>query len=370
MSMYFPKNILLPQKTIIDKGAVSQLAYEIAEFGSPGLIVHGKSLEKSGRKEEIAKQFSGVVKPSFFCRQRKEEPVLQEITDIIEQAKVINAQWIVGLGGGSVLDLAKAAAGLFHAKERPVFYQEGGKLGEQGIPFVAVPTTAGTGSEVTKNSVIINPEKKVKLSIRDDSFIAQKIILDGELLVGLSPQVILYAGLDAYVQAYEAFISKNAAWYTDSFALQAITIIDKNIESAYNKQDVDSLFNMLIGSYCAGVAFAHARLGVIHGIAHPLGVLYGFTHGLICAVCWPLSLKINRGIMGEKYNEISKAIGIDFEERIEQLLSMGDIKSPFIGKEMSAKEKIMQATLNSGSTAANPKKIEANDVEFILKNIF
>lgn len=367
--MDFPKTLLSPEKTLVFNGALSQLGQEVASFGSPGLIVHGRSLADSGRKDKLAGQFSGPLKAEFFCRQRRAEPVIGEISEVIARGRDMGACWIAGIGGGSVLDLAKAAAGLFRAKENPVYYQSGGQLKEKGITFIAVPTTAGTGAEVTKNAVIINPERQAKLSIRDDSFIARKVILDGELLAGLPREVICYSGLDAYVQAYESFISRNATWYSDSYALKAVKLIDNNIEAAYQTGKPDSLFQLLIGSYCAGMALAAARLGVIHGVAHPLGVLYGYPHGLVCASCFLSSIELNREVMGAKYEIISDVIGRDFKKRVKQLLDGFGIVSPFKGQVINQRGKIIEETLLSGSTAANPKKIVAADVEFILEQI-
>ncbi|MCK4533527.1 iron-containing alcohol dehydrogenase [bacterium] len=367
--MNFPQEVLLPQKTIFKKGSALQIAKETLEYGSQGLIVHGKSFEGSGKKNKILAQFPSYAKVDFFCRSGG-EPTLDEITRVINKAKSINADWITGIGGGSVLDLAKASAGLFNAGEKPAFYQEGGKLKERGIPFIAVPTTAGTGSEATINSVIINKEKKVKLSIRAKSFLAKKVILDVELLEGLPPLVISYAAMDALVQAYESYISKNATWFSENFALKAIELICKNILPAYESGKEENLSSLLLGSYFAGIAFASSRLGVIHGIAHPLGALYSLPHGLICSVCLIPSIKINKEIMGKKYEIMSNMAGTDLIKRVEMLLLVFKISSPFKGKPLIEKEKIIEQTLKSGSTAANPKPINAKDVEFILREIF
>lgn len=367
--MVFPQEILLPQKTIFKKGAARQIAQEAFEFGMRGLIVHGRSLNNFGRKEKILNHFPPSAEVVCFCRTGG-EPTLDEISRVIEKAKQIRAEWITGIGGGSVLDLAKAAAGLFNAKEKPVFYQEGGELKEQGIPFIAVPTTAGTGSEATINSVIINREKKVKRSIRDKGFLARKVILDAELLKGLPPAGMSYAAVDALVHAYESFISINSTWFSETFALKAIGLIDKNILPAYKTGCEENLSLLLLGSYFAGIALSSSRLGVIHGIAHPLGVLYNLTHGLVCSVCLIPSLKLNRETMGKKYEIMSNIVGMDLLKRVETLLDALDITSPFKGKALIENEKIIEETLKSGSTAANPKKIERSDVEFILKQIF
>ncbi len=367
--MDFPKELLLPRKTIFRKGAVSQIAQEALEFGATGLVVHGHSFKESGRLESILSQFPSSTKVRFLCR-RRGEPDIDEIVEGIIKAREVNAQWIVGIGGGSVLDLAKAIAGLFNAKEKPVFYQEGGKLHEKGIPFIAVPTTAGTGSEATSNSVIINREKKIKLSIRDESFLARKIILDVELLRGLPPSIMSYAAMDALVQAYESFTSKNVTWFSENLDLKSIDLINKNILPAYESGAEDSLSSLLLGSYLCGIALASSRLGLIHGIAHPLGVLYNLPHGLICAICFIPSVKLNREAMGKKYEIISNVLGVDLLRRVETLLAALKINSPFKGKPIIEKEKIIEETLKSGSTAANPKQIVRQDVEFMLKEIF
>src|SRR3989338_1566420 len=367
--MDFPQEVLSAQKVIFKPGALNEFANEVREFGSSGMIVHGRSFEKNGLKKKIENDLSFFGKVDFYCRGGG-EPSLDEVTEVIGCARLIGAEWIAGIGGGRVLDLAKAAAGLFHTKEAPLFYQEGGKLEKEGIPFVAVPTTAGTGSEATINSVIVNFRNKTKLSIRDKSFLARKIILDPELLKTLSGSALSYSGMDALVQGYEAFISKKATWYSDTFALKSIELISFHLIPAFETRKEEHLSALLLGSYFAGVALASARLGVIHGIAHPLGALYDLPHGLICSVCFIPSIQLNRDAMGKKYELMSQAVQTDFEEKVRELLSRLRITSPFRGKPVIEKEKIIRETLQSGSTAANPKTIVRADVEFLLRQLF
>lgn len=370
MSSLFPQEIFIPSKILFKKGAAAEFLKEAAEFGPSGILVHGMSLEKSGAKEKIlAHPAAASLKLTFFCRQGG-EPTLDEISAVLRQGHDFKADWIAGIGGGSVLDLAKAAAGLFHAKEKPVYYQEGGALNEKGIPWIAVPTTAGSGAEATPNAVIINPEKKVKLSIRHRNFLAQKVLLDPELLVGAPLQVMCYSGMDALVQAYESFISKNSTWFSENYALKAIQLISRHIIPALTNGKEEDLTALLLGSFLSGVAFSHSRLGVIHGIAHPLGVLYEIPHGLVCSVCFTASIKLNLPVIRQKYDIMSQAVGMDFLKRVTDLLAALKIISPFKGKTISEKEKIIAETLKSGSTAANPKPVTREDVELILKEIF
>jgi alcohol dehydrogenase class IV len=336
-----------------------------------GVIVHGVSLEKNGLKEKISEDFKKAgLSADFFCRPQG-EPTLAEICDLIARGRSLNAGWVLGIGGGSVLDLAKAAAGLFHAKEKPAYYQEGGALKEKGIPFIAVPTTAGSGSEASLNSVIINPEKKVKLSIRHRDFLARTVVLDPDLLKGLPFSVMCHSGMDAWVQAYESFISKHSTWFSENFALKAIQLISRHLVPALNAGRDEDLAGLMLGSFFSGVAFSHSRLGVIHGLAHPLGVLYNVPHGLICSICFAPSIKLNLEAMGnQKYSIMSQAVGMDLLQKVHELQKTLKIISPFKGKPVLEKEKIIEETLKSGSTAANPKTITREDVEYLFREIF
>ncbi len=371
MHPLFPQETFLPAKVLFQAKAISDLAKEAALFGKRGLMVHGASLEKNGLKEKIADDLKRAgIAAEFYCRPQG-EPTLDEISAVIARGYSFKIDWIAGIGGGSVLDLAKAAAGLFHAKEKPVFYQEGGALEAAGIPFLAIPTTAGSGSEASPNSVIINPEKKVKLSIRHPSFLARKVILDPDLLKGLPFSIMCHSGMDAWVQAYESFISKNATWFSENFALKAIQLISRHLVPALNTGRDEDLSGLMLGSFLAGVAFSHSRLGVIHGLAHPLGVLYNVPHGLICSLLFSPSIKLNMNAMGnQKYSIMSQAVGMDLLQKVHELQKTLKIVSPFKGKPLPEKEKIIRETLESGSTAANPKPITREDVEYLLREIF
>jgi len=371
MHPIFPQETFLPARVLFKKGCLSDLATETATFGMRGVIVHGASFEKNGLKEKLAEDFHEAgLAVDFFCRPQG-EPTLDEISAVITKGRSLKAEWILGIGGGSVLDLAKASAGLFHAKEKPLFYQEGGALGKPGIPFIAVPTTAGSGSEASPNSVIINPEKKVKLSIRHTDFLARKVLLDPDLLKGLPFAVMCHSGMDAWVQAYESFISKSATWFSENFALKAIQLISRHLAPSLNTGRDEDLRGLMLGSFFSGLAFSHSRLGVIHGLAHPLGVLYGVPHGLICSLCFAPSIKLNLEAMGnQKYAIMSQAVGMDLLQKVHELQKTLKIISPFKGKPLIEKEKIIQETLQSGSTAANPKPITREDVEYLLREIF
>ena len=177
--------------------------------------------------------------------------------------------------------------------------------------------------------------------------------------------------MDAWVQAYESFISKNATWFSENFALKAIQLISRHLVPALNAGRDEDLSGLMLGSFFSGLAFSHSRLGVIHGLAHPLGALYHVPHGLICSVCFAPSIKLNLEAMGnQKYAIMSQTVGMDLLQKVHELQKTLKIMSPFKGKPVREKEKIIEATLKSSSTAANPKPITREDVEYLLKELF
>ena len=366
----FPAELRVPPTVIFQSKALLRFPEAVSSLGRRGIIVHGHSLEGTPSKTGLIPLLKNYpMDVSWFCRGTG-EATLEEISSVIHLAQSVDADWIAGIGGGSVLDLAKAAAGLFHAKEKPVYYQSGGKLTEKGIPFIAVPTTAGSGSEATPNAVIINPDKKLKLSIRHPDFLASLVILDPELLKSAPASIMAQSGMDALVQAYESYISKNATLLTETLALRTIEMIHTSLVKATLTKEENALNDMLSASFFAGLAFSHSRLGVIHGIAHSLGVLYKIPHGLICAICFTSSIKLNREFMGDKYDKMSRSIGKDLLKRIEDLVRELNLINPFKNLPLIEKETLVRETLQSGSTAANPKPITRNDVEFLLSEIF
>jgi len=289
---------------------------------------------------------------------------------MISAGREADASWVAGIGGGSVLDLAKASAGLFHAPQPPEAYHNGAAIETPGLAFAAVPTTAGTGSEATVNAVLTNSATRQKKSIRDDALMARLVILDPELLQYCPKQVIAHAGMDALTQALEAFTSRHAVWLSDELGLKALTLIGTHLEAFYRDADPAAAEQVLIGSYLAGLSFAMARLGVVHGIAHSLGVRYHVPHGYVCGVCLPHAVELNRDAMGGKYEQASRALGRDLLDLIRHLLIQLDMPSPFRGKPVMEKEAIIRETVGAWSTKANPKPITPADVEWLLDRLF
>ena len=363
-----PNSLTLPPETRCSAGAARQLFKECMAFGSRGVLVCGRSLERSGRLHTILEDNDSVDNVLLWTHPGG-EPTLEQVELLRNDACEHNPDWVAAIGGGSVMDLAKASAGLLRAPLPVVAYHDGEVIPPSETPFLAVPTTAGTGSEATTVSVLTNTASGVKKSIRHPSFMARAVILDAELLDGCPKPVIAASGMDALTQAIESYFSRGATWLTDTFALKAFTLILGSLERVYNG-DRTKQEDLLLGSYLAGLALANARLGVVHGLAHPLGARYHIPHGLACGVCLPLALEYNREAIQGKYDQLSTLVREDICDYVTALLQRLEVQSPFAGKRLEDTEAIIEETLASGSTKANPRSVTREDVASLLNQLF
>ena len=362
-----PAVMSLPPRTITGAGSVSRLSRETLAFGQAGVIVHGASLETSGRLGSI---LAGCNDQSVRTwRHKGGEPTLARVNALVAFLRAGDADWVAAVGGGSVMDLAKAAAGLSHAPLAAGDYQRSAEIPPSHTPFIAVPTTAGTGSEATSVSVLTDTAGSLKKSIRHSSHMARVVILDGDLSRSCPPAVIAASGLDALTQAIESYISRGATWITDQCALKAVRMIAENLETVFRNPDNPARQALLEGSYLAGIALGNARLGLVHGLAHPLGARFGVPHGLACAVCLPLVLAYNRPVVERKYQRLSGILGLDVIQWVERLLDVFGIDNPLAGVSLESREAIVTETLASGSTKANPRDVSPEDVRGLLNQL-
>jgi alcohol dehydrogenase class IV len=293
------------------------------------------------------------------------------VETVLAEARTFEPDWIAAVGGGSVVDLAKAVCALVRAPLPVERYHDGEPLSAEVLPLIAVPTTAGTGSEATMVTVLINKRTGVKKSFRHPGMIPRSVILDPELLATCSPTVVAHAGMDALVQAVESYTSKGATWLTDALALKAVGLIAQSLEAVFAAPgNTARAGDLLTGSFLAGCALSNSRLGLVHGLAHPLGARYGAAHGLVCAVCMGPVLRFNRETIGAKHAELTAVLGESPEACFARLGGRLGIRSPFAGKPVVDRARIIEETLASGSTAANPRPVAAGDVERLLDEIF
>ncbi|MDQ8185197.1 iron-containing alcohol dehydrogenase [Pelagicoccus sp. SDUM812002] len=216
------------------------------------------------------------------------EPDVKSVTIASDSAREASAKCVIAIGGGSVLDTGKAVAALVTNEGQLIDYLEGvgkGKtLSEKSLPFMAVPTTAGTGAEVTRNSVIGVPKAGVKVSLRSASMLPTWAVVDPELTYKLPPEIAAYTGMDALIQCLEAYLSKFSNPLTDGIAREGLRLAARSIRSACKEElDTEAKSDLCAASLCGGIALANAKLGSIHGFAGPLGGMIPAPHGAICA---------------------------------------------------------------------------------------
>lgn len=366
-----PQNLLLPQRTVSGTGAIHNLGSIAAGFGTKGIIVHGRSLERSGKLKKTVNACGAELSIGCYCHEGS-EPTVYEVDALRNAIRENEAEWVAAIGGGSVIDLAKAAAGLADHTLSTAYYQiNPSKIQSANIPLIAVPTTAGTGSEATVVSVLTNPDKGLKQSIRHASHMPKAVILDPKLLGSCAPSIIAAAGLDAFIQAFESYTSRHAVPFTQSLAECAIGQISANLLALFeNPSDIDAAAAMLEASYITGLAFSHSRLGIVHGLAHPLGVRFKAAHGIACACSLQAALEYNKEYIQEHVETLQKRCNVDVKELVDTWMRKMQLDNPFTGKSIEDMDAVVSEVLNSGSTKANPREVTRADVLWLLEMIF
>ncbi len=275
------------------------------------LVTGGKSIESSGRLAAIEQQYKQLGLEWMRVRVDR-EPTVELIDAAVKEARKAKADVVVGIGGGSVLDAGKAIAALLTNPGQCIDYLEGvGKgavLHKQAAPFIAVPTTAGTGSEVTKNSVIGNEAKTFKKSMRSDSMLPAVALVDPELTIDLPLPVTAACGMDAIAQLLEAFTSRRASPLTDVLALEGLSRARKLPKLLKKPKDIELREAMAMAALLGGICLANAGLGAVHGLASPLGAYYPIPHGIVCGALLPavVWLNTNRALHDEQPEVLRK----------------------------------------------------------------
>lgn len=288
-------------RIIFGNGVVQQAASLIAELGKRVFLVSGKSAQ---RCEFLTKQLSalGIETISFGVNG---EPTVDLVKSAVEQARNAQCDVVVGFGGGSVLDTGKVIAAMLTNSGDLFDYLEvvgkGQPLALPSAPLVAITTTAGTGAEVTRNSVLDVPEHRVKVSMRSPYMLPKVAIVDPELTHSMSPQLTAATGLDALTQVLEPYVSNKANPLTDSLCREGLQRAARSLLKAYeNGSDAQAREDMSLVNLFGGLALANAKLGAVHGFAGPLGGMFSAPHGALCARILPLAFEQNVAALQER----------------------------------------------------------------------
>lgn len=269
---------------IFGEGKAREVATEAEKMGRRALVVTGWN---GDRVKPILEQLGGK-KIKALSVQVSGEPTVALVKDEIKMARKVGCDMVVGIGGGSVLDAGKAFAALLTNKGEIEDYLEvigrGKKLENKSAPFIAVPTTAGTGSEVTSNAVVGSPEHRVKVSMRSPLMQPSLAVVDPSLTLSMPPMITACTGLDALTQLIEAYVSREANPATDALCCEGVQRAARSLLVAYeNGDDKMAREDMCVASLFGGLALANAKLGAVHGLAGPMGGMFPAPHGTLCA---------------------------------------------------------------------------------------
>ena len=295
--MIAPFQLLLPGRILFGRGEAAKTAGLAAGFGPRVLVVHGRDAARAAwLLADLNRAGCGVH--ALICAKEPDLPMLEAA---LAKARVFAPDVVIGLGGGAVLDLAKALAGLIPATGKVLDHLEGAgqglPLSQNPLPFVAVPTTSGTGAEATKNAVIDVPAQRRKVSLRDDRMMARLAIVDPALTDGCPRGVTLSSGLDALTQVIEPYLCNRANPATDALARAAIPMALAALPALMQGEDSGARDAMAWVSLSGGLALANAGLGAVHGLAGVIGGVTGAAHGAICGTLLPFVIAANRAAM-------------------------------------------------------------------------
>ncbi|WP_423211694.1 iron-containing alcohol dehydrogenase [Paracoccus yeei] len=294
-----PFGFSLPGRVIFGRGEAGRAPGLIGALGNRGVLVHGADASRAAwLVDGLRAQGASVLAVSCGA-----EPSLPMLRDALDRARSQGADWVCGLGGGSALDMAKALAALIPASGGIMDHLEvvgrGLPLRVPPLPCVAIPTTAGTGAEATRNAVIGLPDHGRKVSIRDEGMLPRLAIVDPALTDGCPRGVTLASGLDALAQVIEPWLSCKATPLTDALAGPAILPGLQALMRLMQAEDPEARDRMAWASLCGGIALANGGLGAVHGLAGVIGGLTGAAHGAICGALLGPVLDMNRRLTGD-----------------------------------------------------------------------
>ena len=387
-------NFSVPQDITVGKGSLAKLP-EIAKKlgGSHAFIISGPHLAKMGLVEKAADYLkTGDIKTDAFT-EIEANPSVATVEKATEKFKESGADFIVAFGGGSPMDVAKAVGVVAKYGGSITEYEGAHKVPGPIIPLIAIPTTAGTGSEVTAFSVITDHSRDYKLTVFSYELLPAYAILDAELITTAPASVAAACGIDAFIHAEEAYISTAASPFSDAMAEKAMALIGKNIRRfVANRGDMEAAEAMMVGSLFAGIAFSFARLGNVHAMSHPVSAFFDVPHGVANAVLLPVVAEYNaladHGRYLTIYNDISPvpAYTDDFEpmmlvdaihslcadigipENLTIAINQASKTGEVTREEIESKIEAMAVdAMKSGNIAVNPRFSRQCDIEMLYK---
>jgi alcohol dehydrogenase class IV len=373
-------------RIIFGEGKLREILTIAPEFGQRALVVIGSSVERAKPLLDLLDE-TKVIHTAF---QVKGEPDIALVTAGVKQVKDSDSQMVISFGGGSVIDAGKAIAALATNSGDVLDYLEvigkGQKILNPPLPFIAIPTTAGTGAEVTRNAVLSSPEHKLKVSLRSPLMLPRVALVDPELTYSMPKDVTAYTGMDALTQLIEPYTSNAANPLTNAICRDGIAHGYLALAGAYEESHPASRNAMALASLFGGMALANAKLGAVHGFAGVLGGMYNAPHGAICAALLPHVTRMNIRALESRepnnpalrhYVEIARIVmpGIDHRSARGGVLSWIDelvdlLKIPPLrtyGVKVEDFPEIVAKSAQSSSMKGNPIVLTTDELTEILE---
>lgn len=375
-------DIFSPPRVLFGPGSSYRLGEEAQKLGKRALVIMGqKSLELSGTIERVTEPLKQAKIDTLFFRVQA-EPAVETVDQARKVARAQECDMIIGVGGGSVLDVAKATAGLLKEEADTKEFHKGHTITTSRLPWIALPTTAGSGSEATCNAVLFNSETGRKASIRNESWVADVAIVDPVFTMAMPKKLTAHTGIDALTHAIETYTSRWANPYSDAISQKAAILIMQSIYTSFETGHLrEAREKMSLGSYLAGAALNQVRAGAVHALAHSIGVYYKLPHGLVCGVLLPYVMEHNLPRVVDKYANLAYLSGIASRSMDEAQAASRLIKYihklkeklgiPYklseLGLNKEAIPVLVSTSLLSPSLESNPRIAKHDDLAAILE---
>lgn len=371
---------------IFGEGTALQIGNVVKRFGSRALLVIDPGIEKAGVVEPILTALQDAsVKVSTFS-EIEPEPWVETADKAAGIAKEGKCECVIGIGGGSVMDVAKAASVLATNTGKASDYQGLELVSKPGLPKIMLPTTAGTGSEVTFTAVLSRKEPKMKAGINGQYLFPDVAILDPALTISVPPDITATTGMDALTHAIEGFTSLQANPLSDTIAKEAIQLIGRNLSKAvHDGKNLPARSNMLLGSLLAGIALANAGVGAVHALAYPLGGSFRIPHGVANGLLLAYVMKYNAGECMNKYAAVAGLLGENVsgmsvsassEKAVSSVEKLSeDVAIPRKLRELGIEERSFPEMAEAAMKVTrplenNPRKLTGEDAISIYKEAF
>jgi alcohol dehydrogenase class IV len=375
-----------PKTLITGVGAVAQLGAEARGLnGTKALVITDEGVSSCGMCDDVERPLREAGLAVDFYDKAVPEPPMSTIEEIVRLVEQGGYDLIVGFGGGSPIDVAKAAAALPHTGDTVYDYVGIDKVKKKGLPMIAIPTTAGTGSECTAIAIFANEKLNVKQGLVSPFLMPNVALIDPALTLSCPPNVTAASGMDALIHNIEAYISVNATMHTDSLAYEGIKLISQSIRTAvYDGSNMWARDNMAMGSMLGGIAFGNAGVGAVHALSYPIGGMFHVPHGVANTMVLPWAMDFNKLACLRWFRQFGEAMGenmtglSDREAADKTVCALrrlaDDLRVPQYLSDVDIPESAIPDLVEGAMTQTrlwnnNPRKFTREDMEQVYRNM-